>query len=62
MKGETPMERNIDLPDRVATGKKKTYEDTKREAEKKILQERKESEKGLMTSGVVPPELRDVLK
>lgn len=29
MKGETPMERNIDLPDRVATGKKKTYEDTK---------------------------------
>lgn len=56
------MEKNLDLPDRVATGKKKTYEDTKRKAEEKILQERKESEKGLMTSGVVPPELRGVLK
>ncbi|WP_297026442.1 hypothetical protein [uncultured Dialister sp.] len=56
------MEKSFDLPDRVATGKKKTYEDTKREAEEKILQERKEAEKGLMTSGVVPPELREVLK
>lgn len=56
------MEKSFDLPDRVATGKKKTYEDTKREAEEKIIQEQKEAEKGLMTSGVVPPELRGVLK
>lgn len=56
------MEQNLDLPDQVTTAKKKTYEDTKREAEEKIIQERKESEKGLMTSGVVPPELRGVLK
>lgn len=56
------MEKSFDLPDRVATGEKKTYEDTKREAEEKILKDRKASEKGLMTSGVVPPELREVLK
>ena len=56
------MERNTNLPARVNTAKDKTYEDTKREAEEKILQERKEAEKGLMTSGVVPPELREVLK
>lgn len=56
------MERNTELPARVNTAKEKTYEDTRREVEEKILQDRKESEKGLMTSGVVPPELRGVLK
>lgn len=56
------MERNTDLTARVNTAKKKTYEDTRREVEEKILQDRKESERGLMTSGVVPPELKGVLK
>lgn len=56
------MERNTNLPARVNTAKEKTYEDTRREAEEKILKDRKASEKGLMTSGVVPPELREVLK
>lgn len=56
------MERNTELPARVNTAKEKTYEDTRREVEEKILQDRKESERGLMTSGVVPPELRDKLR
>lgn len=56
------MERNTDLSARVNTAKEKTYEDTRREVEEKILQDRKESERGLMTSGVVPPVMRGVLK
>lgn len=61
MEGDS-MERNTNLPARVNTAKEKTYEDTRREVEEKILQDRKESERGLMTSGVVPPELRDKLR
>lgn len=56
------MDRMENLTLRVKAGQKASYESARKKEEERIMAERKEREKGLMTSGVVPPELRDILK
>lgn len=56
------MDRIESLPFRVKAGQKAYYESARKKEEERIMAERKDREKRLMTSGVVPPELRGILK